>query len=112
MIDNDTQFVIVIVRMKIEFSPKRLALIWTNQAHELGLPAHIIKKCRDQLNVIEAAPDERTLRNWRGLNYKKLEGKLDGIRQVKINDQYRIRFVLDERTDPPTVTVTEIGDTH
>jgi toxin HigB-1 len=98
--------------MKIEFSTKRLALIRTNKAHELGLPIHVIKACREKLKAIEAAPDERTLRNWKSLYYKKIDGKPEGLRQVKINDQYRIRFILDQTTDPPTVTVTEIGDTH
>ncbi|WP_099445993.1 hypothetical protein [Caulobacter sp. B11] len=60
--------------MKIEFGDKRLALIWTERAHELGLPFSVIKSCRDKLAFIGAAPDERTLRNWKSLRYKKLAG--------------------------------------
>lgn len=98
--------------MKIEFRDKRLALIRTDRAHELKLPMAVIKLARDRLNTIAAAPDERTLREWKSLNYKKLENDKEGTRQIKVNDQYRIRFLLDDSTEPPTVIVTEIGDPH
>lgn len=96
--------------MKIEFADKRLALIRTGEAHKLGLPIGVIKSCRDKLIVIEAASSELTLRNWRSLDYKKLEGS--ELRQIRLNDQYRMRFLLDSKTNPPTVTVTFIGDPH
>jgi proteic killer suppression protein len=96
--------------MKIEFRDKRLALIRTDRAHELGLPIGVVKACREKLIFIEAAPDERSLRNWRSLQFKKLEGSDE--RQVRINDQYRMRFLMDNNSNPPVVTITEIGDTH
>ena len=98
--------------MKIEFTDEDLALVRTNRAHKLGLPIAVIKRCRERLTVIEAAPDERTLRNWKSLNYKKLEGDRSELRQIRINDQYRIVFRLDENTTPPTVVIVEIGDPH
>lgn len=98
--------------MKIEFRDKRLAIIRTDRAHELRLPMAVIKVARDRLNFIAAAPDERSLRDWKSLNYKKLENDREDQRQIKINDQYRIRFILDDSTQPPTVIVTDIGDPH
>ena len=98
--------------MKIAFRPTRLALIRTNKAHELGLPIGVVKSARNKIIVLEAAPDERTLRNWKSLNYKQLDNIRKGLRQIRINDQYRIRFELDASTDPPTATIVEIGDPH
>jgi toxin HigB-1 len=98
--------------MRIEFCNERLALIRTERAHELGLPFGVIKSCREKLTVLEAAPDERTLRNWKSLEFKKLSGKQSGLHQIRINKQYRMRFKLDTSTSPPTICVTEIGDTH
>ena len=46
----------------------------------------------------------------RSLRYKKLEGT--ELRQIRVNDQYRIRFWFDASTTPPTITVTFIGDPH
>jgi toxin HigB-1 len=100
----------ILARMKIEFADKRLAIIRTAQAHKLGLPVAIIKSCRDKLVVIEGATTELTLRNWKSLEYKKLEGSDE--RQIRINDQYRMRFKLDESTTPPTIWITFIGDPH
>jgi toxin HigB-1 len=96
--------------MKIEFADARLALIRTDQAHKLGLPIGVLKSCRDKLHAIEQMATEQTLRGLRGWDYKKLEGS--ELRQIRLNDQYRMRFTLDTETMPPTVTVTFIGDPH
>ena len=96
--------------MKIEFTDEDLALIRTDQAHKLGLPSGVIKSCQDKLFFIENASTELSLRNWRSLDYKKLEGS--ELRQIRLNDQYRMRFMIDTTTTPPTVTVTFIGDPH
>jgi proteic killer suppression protein len=96
--------------MKIEFADSRLALIRTDQAHKLGLPIGVIKSCRNKLLVIEAASTELTLKNWKSLDYKKLEGSDEY--QIRLNDQYRMRFKLDNTTSPPTISVTFIGDPH
>jgi proteic killer suppression protein len=98
--------------MKIEFRDKRMALILTEKAHELGLPPAVIKACRSKLVFLDAAPDELSIRNWKSLQYKKLEGDKHGRRTVRINDQYRIVFTIDEDTNPPTIVIWEIGDPH
>lgn len=99
--------------MKIEFKDPKLAVIRTDRAAaELKLPIAVIKSCQDKLNVVEAAPDERVLRNWKSLRYKKLHGDRDGQREIRLNDQYRIVFILDESQSPPIVQVLEIGDIH
>jgi proteic killer suppression protein len=100
----------ILDRMKIEFADERLALIRTDKAHKLGLPLAVIKSCRNKLLVIEQASTELTLRNLRSLDYKKLEGSEE--RQIRLNDQYRMRFHLNTDVSPPIVTVTFIGDPH
>lgn len=97
-------------RMKLEFRPERLALIRTARAHELGLPVDVVKAARRKLDFIEAAPDERTLRNWKSLNFKELKGFDDGRKQIRVNNQYRIVMLIEG--EPPVATVIEIGDTH
>jgi plasmid maintenance system killer protein len=96
--------------MRIEFANQRLALIRTARAHELGLPVGVIRSYQEKLHFIEGAPDERDLRNWKSLEFKKLEGSNE--RQIKINNQYRMHFRLDTTCSPPLVTVTFIGDPH
>lgn len=98
--------------MRIEFADERLARICTDEAHKLGLPFAVIKAARRRLIQLEAAIDERDLSNLKGLDYKKLAGDLEGLRQIKVNDQYRIRFTLDNGERPPVVTINFIGDPH
>ena len=110
-IDEGSCQAYVAVRMRIVFADKRLALIRTDRAHELGLPARVIKGAREKLNFLAEAPDERTIRNWKSLNYKRLEGG-DDRRQIRINEQYRIVFTIDTSGEPPVITILAIGDPH
>lgn len=98
--------------MKVEFADDGLARICTDQAHKLGLPVAVIRMARFRLIQLEAARDERDLRNLKGLHYKKGKGDRDGTRSIRINNQYRIVFTLLEDETPPVIRVIEIGDTH
>jgi proteic killer suppression protein len=98
--------------MKVEFRDSRLALIRTDRAAETRLPVSVIKSCREKLILIEAAPDERTLRNWKSLHYEKLSGTREGQRSIRLNDQWRLVFEIDVICSPPIVTVLEVGDYH
>lgn len=98
--------------MRIEFANDDFARIYTDEAHRMGLPFAVIKAARRKLIQLEAARDERDLRNLKGLNYKKLQGEREGQRQIRVNDQYRIVFTLSEEQRTPVITIIEIGDTH
>lgn len=98
--------------MRIEYADERLSRIRTPEAHKLGLPIAVIRQAQKKLILMEQAPDERTLRNWKSLNYKKLSGDREGQRSVRINDQSRIVFELLEDERPPAIRILEIDDTH
>lgn len=98
--------------MKVEFRDRRLALIRTDEAHKTGLPFAVIKSAREKLVVLEAAPNEQTLRNWKSLHYEKLEGDRKGQRSIRLNKQFRMIFELDESCEPPTLIIVEVGDYH
>ena len=98
--------------MRIEFADADLARICTDEAHRMGLPFAVIKAARRKLIQLEAALDERDLRNLKSLNYKKLQGEREGQRSIRINDQYRIVFTLRAAERTAVITIIEIGDTH
>ena len=54
---------LTLLRMMIEFADVGLERICTDEAHRLGLPAAVIKAARRKLIQLEAASDERDLRN-------------------------------------------------
>lgn len=94
------------------FADPALALIETDMAGTIRLPVPVIKSARRKLTVIRAAIDDRSLRNWKSLHYEKLSGSRDGQRSIRLNDQFRMVFELDESTKPQTVTVLAIEDYH
>lgn len=98
--------------MKIVFADPDMALIETDQAHTTRLPVAVIRSARRKLHLLRSATDDRSLRNWKSLHYEKLKGDRDGQRSIRLNDQYRIIFQLDEATEPRTITVLAIEDYH
>lgn len=98
--------------MDVLFADSALALIETEEAGKTALPVAVIKSARRKLTVLRAAPDDRSLRNWKSLHYEKLKGAREGMRSIRLNDQYRMVFVLDETVTPQTVTIVAIEDYH
>ena len=95
--------------MKIQFRDEVLSLIRTDRAAETKLPFPVIKSCRQQFVVLDAAPDERTLKNWKSLNYKKPEGEGNEQRSIRVHDHWRIVFTIDDASMPPTLWVEGIN---
>ena len=98
--------------MDIEFRDKTLSLVETDRAAETRFPISVINSLRQKLVVIRAAPDERTLRNWKSLHYEKLKGDREGQRSIRINIKWRLVFTIDEDRSPKTIVVLKVEDYH
>lgn len=98
--------------MDVDFADERWRLIETPQAAETRLPVNVIQSARSKLNAIRAATDERTLRNWKSLHYEKLKGDRCNERSIRLNKQWRLVFLLDDKVTPHKVTVTAVEDYH
>lgn len=91
--------------MEVEFRDKTLALIETERATETRLPLSVINSLRQKLVVLRAAPDERTLRNWKSLHYEKMVGE---ERSIRLNKQYRLIFTINTDCTPNKMRVLRI----
>lgn len=98
--------------MEVQFCDKNLALVETDHAAETQLPISVINSLRQKLVVIRAAPDERTLRNWKSLHYEKLKGDRSDQRSIRINNQWRLVFTIETETKPNKITVFGVEDYH
>lgn len=98
--------------MDVVFADPKLALVETEEVGKTKLPVSVIQSARRKLTVLRAAIDDRSLRNWKSLHYEKLKGDRDGLRSIRLNDQYRMVLSLDETTNPQTATVLAIEDYH
>jgi proteic killer suppression protein len=97
--------------MDIAFLDKSLELVETDRAADTKLPISVINSFRDKLIVLRAAPDERTLRNWKSLHYEKLKGK-DGERSIRLNKQWRVVFLIEKECKPNKIKVLRVEDYH
>jgi proteic killer suppression protein len=97
--------------MDIEFRENRLLLIETDRAAETKLPISVINSFRDKMVVLRAAPDERTLRNWKSLHYEKLKGQ-EGERSIRLNKQWRVVFLIETECKPNRLTILRVEDYH
>jgi proteic killer suppression protein len=93
--------------MEIEFRDKSLAVIETAHAAESRLPISVINSLRQKLVVIRAAPDERTLRNWKSLHYEKIN---EEERSIRLNDQYRLISTINTECRPNKMTIIRVWD--
>jgi toxin HigB-1 len=91
--------------MEIDFRDNTLSLIETDRAAETRLPVSVINSLRQKLVVLRAAPDERTLRNWKSLHYEKMEGD---ERSIRLNKQFRLIFLIDTACKPNRLTVLRV----
>jgi toxin HigB-1 len=91
--------------MDVEFRDKTFALIETDRAAETRLPISVINSLRQKLVVIRAAPDERTLRNWKSLHYEKMDGD---ERSIRINKQFRLIFTLNTECKPNKMIILRV----
>ena len=98
--------------MEIEYADPTLALIETDNAGATRLPVSVIRSARRKLTILRAATDDRTLRNWKSLHYKKLKGDREGQRSIRVNNKYRIIFELDSETEPQKARILAIEDYH
>lgn len=100
--------------MEIEFRDDKLALVESDPARvarDTRLPAEVVERLRDKIVFIRAAPDERSLRNWKSLHYEKLEGRGDE-RSIRLNKQWRLILTVDTKQHPNKATILKVEDYH
>jgi len=98
--------------MEVVFVDQNLADIETEEAGKTRFPIGVIKSARRKLTLLRAAPDERSLRAWKSLHYEKLVGDRDGQRSIRLNDQYRMIFILESSGNTTIARIVGIEDYH
>jgi proteic killer suppression protein len=99
--------------MRVVFQDARLeGAVRSMSAAGTGFHPDVLRAAYKKLQMLEAALDERDLRNLKSLHYEKLAGDRDGQRSVRVTDRYRFVFALDDGTAPPTLLMLELVDYH
>ncbi|MBO6025972.1 MAG: type II toxin-antitoxin system RelE/ParE family toxin [Bacteroidales bacterium] len=67
----------------------------------------IVKRYQQRIKILESAPRIETLYQLNSLNYEVLKGEKAGISSIRVNDKYRIEFIVSFQGEP-VVTVCNI----
>ena len=90
--------------MEIEFADQQLALIETERAADTKLPVAVIQSARQRLSIIRAAPDVRTMQNWRSLGLRaRAAGSPEHL--VVLAPQWAMVLRIEEKNSAMTVIV-------
>lgn len=95
--------------MDVAFDDSKLALVETEDAVASELPVSVIRWLRSHLCIVRAAPDERTLRNWRTLGYDEGEELFGRGKSLSVPPNLRLYFRLEDKIPQPTFVVMSLS---
>ena len=98
--------------MEVVFKNKALERLALTDWSDPKLPLAVCTSLKQKVVILKAAPDERTLRNWKSFHYEKLKGKYAGLRSIRLNKQFRLIFELSDCDSGPKITIVDVEDYH
>ena len=68
----------------------------------------IVKRYKKCVNFLMASGSIEILMQINSLNYEVLKGDKEGISSIRVNNKYRLEFLVRETYDEPIVTICNI----
>jgi len=97
--------------MKVSFRSRKLESL-EMEPGDAGYPADVVKAFRRRMQYIRAAADERDLRAMKSMRFEKLKGARSHQHSIRLNDQWRLIFELEESGQSRTLVIVDIEDYH
>ena len=98
--------------MEVRFADVDLDRLETDREFNAGFDVAIVRRFRKTMQLIRAAPDERTFYQMKSLHYEKLKGKRSHQRSMRLNDQWRLILEIEQQEDGKLVVIVSIEDYH
>jgi plasmid maintenance system killer protein len=98
--------------VRFRFKTHRLELLYTQRKGGHKYPAGVVAAFFEVMFIIESAVDQRDLRVQRSLHLEQLKGARHDVCSLRLNDQYRLTFVLEEGPGSTSATILDIEDYH
>jgi proteic killer suppression protein len=98
--------------MDVEFADDALDRLESDLGFNAGFSREIVRSFRKLMQVIRAAPDERTFYSLKSLHFEKLKGKRDHQRSMRLNSQWRLIIEFKASESGKIVVVVSIEDYH
>lgn len=68
----------------------------------------IVKRYKDRINILKKVASKEELFPIKSLHFEALHGEKRGLFSIKVNDQYRVEFSLNENQAQPILTICNI----
>jgi proteic killer suppression protein len=101
-----------VLGMQVRFLDPSLDQLETDPAFDGGFHQAVVRAFRKKMQLIRAAPDERTFYAMKGLHFEKLKGDRRDDHSMRLNDQWRLIVRLEAGAQGKTVVVVGIEDYH
>ncbi len=98
--------------MDVEFADDDLRRLYSDSEYQAGYSTEIIRAFRRKVQFLVAAPDERSIRNWRSLNYERLKGRRKHEWSIRLNGPWRLILQRRETDAGVTLVLTGIEQYH
>ena len=97
--------------MEINFRKKYLLELYEDgktTKKKYNFPEYIIKAYQLRIEILRRTQQIEELFTLNSLEYKKLGGDKEGISSIRINDGYRIEFIVKQDDSEEGITVCDI----
>jgi proteic killer suppression protein len=98
--------------MEVRFADADLDRLEIDAGFDGGHAQAVVAAFRKRMQLIRAAPDERTFYQLKSLHFEKLKGDLAGSHSMRLNDQWRLILRLEEGTTAKVAVIEKIADYH
>ena len=77
-----------------------------------GFAIGLAKAFRSRMHAIRQATNENTLRAIKSYRFEKLKGDRQGDYSIRLNDQFRLTFQIEEEEGGNRLVILDIEDYH
>ncbi len=98
--------------MEVRFKDQQLDRLESDAQFDGGYSPSVVKKFRQRMQQIRAAPDERDLYQLTSLRCEKLKGNRSHQHSMRLNDQWRLIFELEGKGATKVIAIVSVEDYH
>jgi proteic killer suppression protein len=98
--------------MRFRHADKTLSRMDDEPAFDGGFASGLAKAFRLRRHAIREAINENTLRGMKSYRFEKLKGSRSGDYSIRLNDQFRLTFEIEEEEGGNRIVVLDIEDYH
>jgi proteic killer suppression protein len=97
--------------MEIRYKERYLEdLYYLNQTNDKShrFQPEVVSKYKKRVDTLRKEPHLKALLQYRSLHFKELEGGKKGQYSIRVDDKYRIIFIVSTEETQPITTICEI----